>query len=45
MEIPAAVLHRTWPLDLDLAILGEAVSEVEIDEALVGERQRQQPCP
>ena len=34
--------HR--PLDLDLAILGEAVSKVKIDETLVGERQRQQPC-
>lgn len=36
MEIPATGLHRTWLLDLDLAILGEAVFEVEIDEGLIG---------
>jgi hypothetical protein len=28
-------LGNTRPLDLDLAILGKAISEVEIDETLV----------
>lgn len=28
-------LGLTWPLDLDLAILSKAISEVEIDQALV----------
>lgn len=36
MNIPATGLHRTWPIDLDFAILGEAISEVEVDEALIG---------
>ena len=28
-------LGSTRPLDLDLAILGKAISEIEIDEALI----------
>jgi hypothetical protein len=29
-------LHSTWPLDIDLAVLCNAIPQVQIDEALLG---------